>query len=148
MILRCRSAILCDDVRTEDNGKSFLIGTYGKVVLANQIPSLLQFIIAMTFDTDQDKTTVEIRVSTLTSNIIVNELVGTEGYAGLLIPLQVALTEPRTLTLEYRDPGAEWIVAGSWELRFSDNVVPAPPAIAEQIFAIANSAKAAAATSV
>lgn len=146
MILRCRSAVLCDEVRTEDNGKALHIGVYGKILLAGQKPAMLPLNIALAFDTDTDQTAIEFRVTTLSTHQGALTLVGSEGYTALLIPIQIALTEPRTMTVEYRNPGAEWIVAGSWELRFAENASPAPPEFAAQITAIADSLKKAGAS--
>lgn len=143
MIRRVRSAILCDDFRQEDNGKGLLIGVYGKEVLVGQRPALVGFQLQMAFDVDADETDVEVRLSARSGHVSRLTLNAVRGYCTLTMALNLAITEERLLKADIRNIDGEWLEAGEWLLKFSDDAEDAPAEIAERIIAMSDQGAAA-----
>lgn len=133
MIRRVRAAILCDDVRQEDNGKGLLIGVYGRQLLAGQRPTMIGLNLQLAFDVDADQNEVELRMRALSERVQKLTLNAVRGYCTLSIGLNIALTEPRQLRVDIRNPEGAWLECGEWDLGFADNAEEAPLEFAEAV---------------
>ena len=122
---RVRGAILCDDVRTELNGKHILIGIYGPEIGVQEIPGKAKFRLAVLVDVPRSGD-FDLKIRVLdTSNrtaIEANILMKTEKSGqNILIPgIEVGLDIQKSgsVIVQYFD-GA-WMSVGVWTLEKID----------------------------
>lgn len=133
MITRVRSALVCDDVRQEDNGKTLLIGVYGKDLHAGEKPAMLRLYLHIAFDVDADENEIDLRMCALSESIQRINLKAVHGYCTLTAGVTIALTEPRVFKVDVRNPGGDWIDCGEWQMAFAEDAEDSPPDLAEHI---------------
>lgn len=122
MIKRVRSAILCDEVRTEDNKKLFYIGVYGHQVICSAKPAALNLTLSLQIEVDEQESKVEIR--TVGDGIKRSHNLTVPGgisIVQIMIMVNVAVVEPRDLTV-YVKIGEAWVETGNWQIIFAENV--------------------------
>lgn len=112
------SAIVCDDVRTEGNGKEILIGVYSGTINVHIIPSpLIPLRCWVNLKTEgSGNISLEFRATDHRENEIFQSKVdiGTDNKVGLgsvsLGPILFALKDPEgQLKIEYREVGGDWV---------------------------------------
>jgi len=135
MITRLRAAILCDDVRTEDNGKNIFVGVYGNQIITGVRPAIIAGFLVLMLDADAEENKVDLRVSAITERTQTLMLKATGGLVTLITPLQIALVDEKPLRVAVRNEGSEtWLDCGEWQMTFAENAAEAPPEFAEQIY--------------
>lgn len=119
------TAVLCDDIRTEGNGKDILIGVYGGAVAIADFPANLLLALWLQFRTQG---TGEVHGEVKGLNADGEQIVGAEfgvriGHAeegsmsiGITkIPLHI--NKAGIITFQYREKNGEWTVALTKEIR-------------------------------
>lgn len=107
-------AIVCDDIRREDNGKFILIGVYPELILLNRIPAQITLSLWLQFRVHIiSKTTLEfeIRGSAIEKEMPFSldiddpKIFGKEESIPLIIKLPFAIKEIGNFTIFYRKKG-------------------------------------------
>lgn len=115
MKINVRSALLCDDVRVEANGKHILIGVYAGDILVTGLPATLSLIVWLEIAPGRNadqlafeyKVTLPGRAKERRGNI--NMMLDGEEHAFLIMRLSpFELTQEGRLTLALRAPGDRW----------------------------------------
>lgn len=107
-------ALLCDDVRREDNGKLLIVGAYGSTVKIPQFPAMVCFSLLISF-TASKAGTFHFDLESLLDGDIVNQGNGTilidtlgRGLSGVG-PLPCSISKPGLLEFRVRVEGEDWL---------------------------------------
>lgn len=119
-----RWALLCDEVRTEDNGKHFIIGAYRKAVVLNTRPALLSLRLTGAFEfVSHGEHKLEFRVTTPGGQGLgaIQSLPDAEPgtYADFNVPLVDFLHSDGVIQLDWRVDGDDWGPPMTWQIAFS-----------------------------
>lgn len=115
-------AVVCEQVRVEDNGKHLLIGVYPSNILVQSFPSQIVVALWVPFKADNPgETDVEIRgtgpdnllMFTLSAHIQV-QVPGKGALATPTFPIQLARAS--TIKFEVRLHGGDWVTVGDTEI--------------------------------
>lgn len=118
--LRFDHAILCDDIRREDNNKVILIGIYSGDILVQKLPSnlvLAAWLIGTAYEEGEWPLEIRYKISakdakprkvTASGNIGVKELKEATELAVPLAKVPLKIEMPGTLSLDYRISGGRW----------------------------------------
>ena len=111
--------VLCDLVRTEDNGKLILIGVYPANIVVSKFPARVRVTVWMAIETPQDR--IEFNFRIIDGNN--REMAGAEADlravnapkdastlpASIVLPVMpLEFTEDTTLSFQIREPGKRW----------------------------------------
>jgi hypothetical protein len=111
--LEFRSRVLCQDIRTEQNGKLILIGVYPGGIVFHTFPSVNTFAFYIEADTvAAAKGVLHVRIR-VNDRHVAQMGIGIDVYAGgqLVIPspqLQLEFPAPGSLVLEMSDDEENW----------------------------------------
>ena len=117
LALRQVAAILCDDVRTEDNGKQFLIGVYSGDIVVSTLPSTLALSVWLNAEVISGgkapiKVEFQLDSEERLSGSITGEIgsVDVGGFIGVGFPkLPVTIAKPSVLKVRWK------VGAGAWK---------------------------------
>ena len=120
--------ILCDEVRTEDNGKQILIGVYAHNIKLNQVPATLSLTAWLQFMTgDSNEVHIDFRVldQNHTMKISGGGQVRVEGKTALatlhLPKLFVEFQKPGEMIFQMRESGKRWKTVKTVAVEMSDS---------------------------
>lgn len=137
--IKPRYAIVCDDVRVEDNGKLILIGVYSDEILFPKFPMAISLAFWIEFESiGVGERQCEYRVVLNPGEVEITKIAGTFGskkergkgsfsFGGIGIQFQ----QPGSLSLQFRGDGKDWVELVSKNvLKFSDQPTASlPPAL-------------------
>jgi hypothetical protein len=129
------TAIICDDIRRETNGKDILIGVYSGEMILNQIPALMPiglYIVFSAVELGPVDAKIELRsskmIGTLEIHIEVKQIHDERSpiaFAFAGIPLQIE--SEGTISLLFQQDDGEWEMIRNINVRvLSDLPAPAP----------------------
>ncbi len=118
---------MCDEVRTEDNGKNLYIGVYGMDIGSTIKPSIFDVTHILGVEFGNTPNTVELRTEGAgirTQRII--EIPKDSYFLNIITPMKVPAIEPRDLRVDVRIGEGEWINVGIWKFSFPTDALDAP----------------------
>jgi hypothetical protein len=135
-VARLRSAILCDEIRREDNGKLFIIGCYTDGVVASQRPALLILHVLLLFDISVPGSHhLEYRISAPgaggTGGVVTAENAAAGVCVAAVAPVPCFAEAESPICLEWRVDEGDWSEPLSWRISFAPNAAIQPPEAAE-----------------
>lgn len=113
MTISVNSAMVCDDIRTEDNGKIIAIGIYRSEIQLQRLPATMRLKILVGINIkDTGDFKVEFRVivgGEVGHNIVGNLNANTLGQDWLVVPIeQITIQEPCELKISSRIGDGRW----------------------------------------
>lgn len=122
--LTLRHAILCDQLRREDNGKFIHIGVYTEGVTFHVKPTVFSGVLLFAFDIGEDRTgrlelelSVQTRSSTASYDLA--EIPTAMSLAMIQHNVEILVDEPSDLSFRHRLAGGNWSSSIHWSLRFA-----------------------------
>jgi len=134
MIKQVQALVLCDDVRTEaDTDKQILIGTYGTEITVHSRPAIMNLKLFIMAELDGSATDIDLEVTF--NRVRIENIKVPAGFFSAQgnLPLNILMSEDRTLSVRYRFDGRKWSKPYSWRFSFADNAADAPPEVAEAL---------------
>lgn len=129
---RLRQALLCDEIRREDNGKLIYIGSYTDAIIASQRPTLMTLNLALLFELYQGgEHEVDLRIEApgLTAEATLQSPAGTPArYSfGTVAPFPCMLLEESEIAFSWRIDKGEWSAPLCWAIQIAPNAPSLPP---------------------
>ena len=139
------SVVLCEDIRTEDNGKLLFIGVYPSRVLVNHFPANLRFSFWISGKTceEENKAQLEVSVINLDSSeeikvlksfalqikIAESEFIdGTADFSYAIINLPIKIEDESLLRFKVKPDGGKWKEIGTRKILLNPKpTLPSPP---------------------
>lgn len=110
--MKFSGVLLCDDVRTEKNGKHIYIGVYGNDVVFNKSPASKQLYVVVRVETSKGNHEIEGRA--FVDDIKHSEFMGMmtsdeTGFGMLSVPIGFSnVKKSSTLSVQIREKGKRW----------------------------------------
>lgn len=136
--VRLRSAVLCDNVRSEDNGKRLLIGVYDAGVTINVVPMPLSLTLYGVFEiSGSGGKTVEFKITAPAfagqGRVVVPSDAPSDVSAPFLAPFVCIVEQESDIRLEWKIDGGPWVGEMRWTLELASAVRRLDSASAEQV---------------
>jgi len=137
-LVRIRGLVLCDQMRTEDNGKHILIGVYDAGLGAPAFPSISTLVCYGAFElVADDVRTIEFRLAAPGSSgigqIVLNEGLKKGAAAPFLANISFLAERPGELKFDWRADNSSWAPPIRWGLALAEGGETLPPEAAQQV---------------
>ena len=116
-------AMLCDDVRFEDNGKLLIVGVYGPDILVTKFPAKIRVMLLLNFSSDSGgDVDFEVRVKSADGSAVAGakgqlEVSGRTNNSFLPLPGTIlSLSSAGDLKFQFRTVGSRWKTVMSIEI--------------------------------
>ena len=112
--MKIYNAIICDEVRKEDNGKHLLLGVYPRDVLVNDIPTIISLVLWMQLYMDRNGQ-FDIELQIRKDKSIISRYEATMSVKDHLLPQTFTLPQAPikidgecTLSIQIREKNKRW----------------------------------------